>query len=244
MRDALVHPASDLRATTLACELAARLDLRPVSLPRPGGAPLDAALAVAPVGLRLYRTSRAPVVVLTPAAATVPRLQGTSLICGVQDDDDAACTAIAGALAERLGLSLMLVHVLRRSWTLGFAERSLMPGGIDRTVDELVAGRETVVRVAQAAGLDEPEYLMIRVRGGDAGQTLAAMARRERAAAVVVSASGQRSFRSAGIPSATRYLVRRCERPVIVCPRHPAAALCLREALTGASSPEPRRSWP
>ena len=211
MRDAIAHPVSDFAATAVARELAARLDLRRLELPRPrAAASLDAALAVAPVGLRLYRAPPIPVVVLTPAAAASPPLRGSSVVCGVDDDADAAGVAIAGALAERLGFLLVLVHV----WSK----------------DDRRDGRETVARVARAAGLDRPESVPVRLVRGAAGRTIAATARREGATLVVMC------------ESATGYLVRRCEHPVLVRPRNPAAARRLREALAPVGNAQAWRS--
>jgi nucleotide-binding universal stress UspA family protein len=223
MRDAIAHPARDSAAAALARELAARLGLRRVELPRPrAAASLDAALAVAPVGLGLYRAPRIPTVVLTPVAAASPPLRGTSVACGVQDDADAACVAIAAALAKGLALPLVLVHV--------------------HPMDDRGDARETVARVTRAAGLDRPEAVPARLVRGAPGRTLATAARREDAALVVVSESVRRLPKRALFVSATGYLVRRCERPVLVCPRDPAAAMRLRDALAPAANVQPWRS--
>ena len=221
MRDAIAHPARDCAAAAVGRELAGRLNLRRLQLPRPhAAASLDAALAVAPVGLRLYRGPRIPVVVLTPVAAALPPLRGSSVVCGVQDAADATCVAIAGALANGLRLPLVLVHVEPRR---------------DRG-----DGRATVARVARAAGLDRPEDVAVRLLRGAPGRAIAAAARRERAALVVVSESVRRLPKRAIFVSATGCLVRRCEHPVVVCPRDPAAAMRLREALAPARN---ARAW-
>jgi nucleotide-binding universal stress UspA family protein len=223
MHDAIAHPASDLAAAAVARELAARLNLRRLELPLPGAtASLDAALAVAPVGLALYRALRVPVVMLTPVAAASPPLRGSSVVCGVQDDADAACVAIAGAVAKRLRLPLKLVHV--------------------QAMNHRDDARETVARVARAAGLDRPEAVPAHLLRGAPGRTIAAAARREGAALVVVSESVRRLPKRALFVSATGYLVRRCEHPVLVCPRDPAAAMRLREALAPAGNAQAWRS--
>jgi len=223
MRDAIAHPATDSAAAALARELATRLDLRRLELPRPrAAASPDAALAVAPVGLELYRAPRIPLVVLTPVAAASSPLAGSSVVCGVQDDADAACVAIAGALATTLDLPLVLVHV--------------------EPMDDHGDARETVARVTRAAGLDHPEGVAVRLLRGAPGRTLAATARREGATLVVVSESVRRLPKRALFVSATGYLVRRCERPVLVCPRDPAAAMRLRDALAPAGDVQPWRS--
>jgi nucleotide-binding universal stress UspA family protein len=223
MRDAIAHPATDLAAAAFARELAGRLDLRRLELPRPrAAASLDAALAVAPVGLALYRAPRIPLLVLTPMAAASPPLAGSRVVCGVQDDADAACVAIAGALATTLGLPLVLVHA-------------------EPTDDRGDAGN-TVARVTRVAGLEHPEGVAVRLLRGAPGRTLAATARREGATLIVVSESVRRLPKRALFVSATKYLVHRCERPVLVCPRDPAAAMRLRDALVPAGNMQPWRS--
>ena len=214
MHDAIAHPASDLAAAAVARELAARLNLRRLELPLPGAtASLDAALAVAPVGLALYRALRVPVVVITPVAAASPPLRGSSVVCGV---------AIAGAVAKRLRVPLKLVHV--------------------QAMDHRDDARETVARVARAAGLDRREAVPAHLLRGAPGRTIAAAARREGAALVVVSESVRRLPKRALFVSATGYLVRRCDHPVLVCPRDPAAAMRLREALAPAGNAQAWRS--
>jgi nucleotide-binding universal stress UspA family protein len=221
LSDAIVHPAADLAAAALARELAARLDLRRLELPR-AAASLDAALAVAPARLGLYRAPRIPVVVLTRAAAALPPLRGSSLVCGVQDDADAASVAIADALARKLQLPLLLVHVL--------------------SIDERRDARDAVIAVARAAGLARPEDVPVRLLRGAPDRTLAATARRQDAALVVVSESVRRLPKRALCGSATAYLARRCHRPVLVCPRDPAAAMRMRAALAPAGDVQPRRA--
>jgi nucleotide-binding universal stress UspA family protein len=223
MRDAIAHPATDRAAAALARELAGRMNLRRLELPRPrADASLEAALAVAPVGLRLHHAPRIPVVVLTPAAAGRHQLRGSTIVCGVQDDADAACVAIAGVLAEWLELALILVHVEAR--------------------DDRGDARDTVARVARAAGLDHPASVPVRLLLGAVGRTIAAAARREDGALVVVSESVRRLPRRPAFASASGYLARRCEHPVLVCPRDPTAAMRLRNALLPARDAEAWRS--
>jgi nucleotide-binding universal stress UspA family protein len=243
MRDVIAHPGWHAPATAFARDLAARLQLRPVDLAWPGFS-VDAALAVAPVALRSHRAPTNPVVVLTRPAAAMAARHGASVVCGVQDDDDAACVAIAGALAEGLGLPLILVHVVPSVAlaTLAFAAASGMSAPITgRTVDDRAAGRETLDRVAGAAGLGRPATARVRLLRGTPGPTLAAAARREGAGLVVVSTSTRSRLQRALLRSATGYLLRRCERPVVVCPREPTAAMRLRAALTPVPDSRARR---
>jgi nucleotide-binding universal stress UspA family protein len=234
MHDVIAYPGWHISATAFARDLAARLHLRPVDLPWLGPS-LDAALAVAPVALRSSRAPTTPVVVLTRLAAATPQLQGASVVCGVQDDDDAACVAIAGALAKGLGLPLILVHVVP---SLALARlASCAPTGITpliagRTLDDPAADLEPLERVRRAAGIRRPDTAALRLVRGAPGPALAATASREEASLVVVSASERGRLQRALLGSAAGYLLRRCKRPVVVCPRDPAAAMRLRAALT------------
>jgi len=242
MRDVIAHPGWHAPATALARDLAASLHLRPVDLPWPGPS-VDAALAIAPVGLRSYRAPTTPVVVVTRRAAAMRLRHGAGVVCGVQDDDDAACGAIAGALAEGLGLPLILVHVLPpvALAPLAFGALTAVTAAITgRTVADHAVGRETLDRVTRAAGL-RPDDADARLMRGTPGPTLAATARREGSALVVVSASTRGRLRRALPGSAVAYLLRRCQRPVVVCPRDPAAAMRLREALTPLRGARARR---
>jgi nucleotide-binding universal stress UspA family protein len=233
MRDALAYPAWHAPTTGFARALASRLDLRPVELPWPGFG-LDAALAVAPAALRSFRAPTTPVVVLNGRTATTRPPGGGTVVCGVHQDDDAACAAIAGALADALGLHLILVHAVRSTvpaWH-AFAALSGMAFPLrPEDVEDPPAGRETVHRVATAAGLGQPGPAEIRVLHGAPGPTIVATARRERAALVVLSASTRGRLQRTLRGSTTGYLIRRSRRPIVVCPRDPAAAMRLREAL-------------
>jgi nucleotide-binding universal stress UspA family protein len=244
MRDALAHPAWHVRTTRFARALASHLDLRPVELPWPGFG-LDAALAVAPAALRSYRAPTTPVVVLNGRSATTQPPGGSSVICGVHDDD-AACAAIAGALADALGLQLILVHAVRSFAPASHAFAALSGMTFPLRAgdgEDPAAGREIVNRAATAAGLGQPGPAEFRVMHGAPGPAIVATARRERAAFVVVSASRRARLQQALRGSTTGYLIRRCPRPVVVCPRDPAAALRLREALTPIPVRGPTHRW-
>jgi hypothetical protein len=171
MRDVIAHPGWHAPATALAHELAGRLHLRPVDLPWPGPS-VDAALAVAPVALRSYSAPTTPVVVIPRRAAAMRRRHGCNVVCGVQDDDDAACVAIAGALADALGLPLILVHVMPSvapaPVALG-APIGLTAAIAGRTVADRANGRETLDRVTRAAGL-RPDGAEARLMRGTRAQ--------------------------------------------------------------------------
>jgi nucleotide-binding universal stress UspA family protein len=243
MRDVIAYPGWHVSASAFARDLAAHLQLRSVDLPWLGPT-VDAALAVAPVGLRSSRAATTPVVVLTRRAATATPQHAASVVCGVQDDDDAACVAIAGALAEGLGLPLILVHVVTSvaipPLAFGAQSETIAPIA-GRTGADPAAGPETLDRVARAAGLRRLDTGGFRLVRGTPGPTLAATVRREQASLVVVSRSKRGRLQQALLGSVAGYLLRRCERPVVVCPRDPAAAMRVRAALSPLPDPRARR---
>lgn len=234
MRDALAYPAWHAPTIRFARTLACWLDLRPLELPWPG-CTVDAALAVAPAALKAHRAPAMPVIVLNRRSADSTLPCGASVVCGVQDDDDPACAAIAGALAHALGLRLILVHAAPYHPPAVPALAGLSGMTVPVPASDLgapTAGREIIDRVVSAAGLGQPGSAQIRVMRGASGPTIVATARRERAAVVVVSASRRGRVQRALQGSTPGYLIRRCAHPVVVCPRDPATAMRLREALT------------
>jgi membrane protein implicated in regulation of membrane protease activity/nucleotide-binding universal stress UspA family protein len=197
----------------LARELASRLRLRPLECR--GRVPsVDAALAVAPVALRSYLAPTTPVVVLPRRAAAIRRHHGANVVCGVQDDNDAACVAIAGALADGLGLPLILVHVIPSVALapVAFGAPAITAHIAASTVADRANGRGTLERVTRAAGLP-PDGADARLMRGTPGPTIAATARREGSALVVVSASSRGRLQRALRGSATGYIVRHSSRP-------------------------------
>ena len=229
MPDTVAHFRGHVGSASFADALARRLDLRRSALPDGGLA--DAAIAVAPTGHRRHRAPTLPIVILTRSAAARPPLQGRSIVCAVRDESDAPATAIAAAVADGLGLPLLLMHVLAQ---LPEAVPAAMVGAavLPITVQHTARAEEMLDRVTTAAGLDDSDVDERRVRYGPPGPTLLALARVDDAALVVVSASGRPWARRVLAPSVTAHLVRHCDRPVLVCPLHPAPALRVREALS------------
>jgi nucleotide-binding universal stress UspA family protein len=95
--------------------------------------------------------------------------------------------------------------------------------------------RETIRRVATAGGVRDVGDALARVVRGTPGPTLVALGRSENAALVAVSASTRGPLVRTLMGSATGHLVRRCDRPVLVCPRDPASALRVREWLSAGA---------
>jgi hypothetical protein len=189
--DSIAHSCTHAGSVALARDLAQRLGLRPTPFSiaeRP-----DAALAVAPTSERRHGMPGLPVVVLSRRVATTSaELDGRLILCGVRDEADAPAVATAGAIAETLGLPLVLVHVLSPVPRVCVPEVAGVVGDYGFTVDDVSLATEQVERLVHAAGIDEADADRRTVTGN---------------------------------------LGRHCDRPVRVCPRHPAPAMRVREAL-------------
>jgi nucleotide-binding universal stress UspA family protein len=156
----------------------------------------------------------------------------------VHDEADAAAAAIAAAVARALELPLLLIHVVGPD--PGFVLASMAGCALPpRTSDDAERAVEMLDRLADAAGLDWADGAEGRLPHGPVGPTLAAAAQAEDAAMIVVSASARRRLLRAFAPSIAGSLVRCGDRPVLVCPRDPAPAMRVREALSDA----PQRAW-
>ena len=226
--DSIAHSCSHAGSAALAGDLARRLGLRATTFSRTE--PPDAALAVAPTSERRHGTPYVPVVVLGRRATTTSELDGRLILCGVRDEGDAPAVATAAAIAEILGLPLLLIHVL------SVVRRVCIPGAVGLvgdhgfTVEDVSRATEQVDRLVHAAGIGEADADRQMARGVP-GPTLAALAASQAAAMVVVSATARPWWSRALEPSVTGHLGRHCDRPVLVCPRHPAPAMRVREAL-------------
>jgi nucleotide-binding universal stress UspA family protein len=225
--DTIVQLADDVESVAFADVLADQLSLRRI----PFGATetAGAALAVAPAAGRHLREVALPTVTFT-RSATARRLEGRTVICGARDEGDAPALAIADAIAHVLELPLLVVHVLPAISAPAFPSWGVPPPHGPTRQDRLQAVA-MLDRLADAAGVDVPCDGGSRVLCGAAAAELAALARSEDAALVVVGGTNRSRLRRALLPSAANLLARRCDRPVAVCPRDPVAAMRVREAL-------------
>jgi nucleotide-binding universal stress UspA family protein len=223
------------RTAAVAKALAAAFDLWCV--PRGAIDERRAALTVAEASERRHHDPTTPVVVVPPGARVKADVTGRIVLCGIEDESDAPAAATAGALADALGRQLVLAHVMPPPAAVapGPIVPSLVRG---LTVEDRALARDRIGSVACAAGLEEPAAAR-RVLRGPPGPTLAAVARAHDAALVVVSASVRPLLVRALLGSATRYLARRSDRLLVVCPRDPRPAMRLREVL----APSPTHSW-
>lgn len=228
MTDSIAHSSIHAGSLALAKGLALRFDLRPMPFPvaeRP-----SAVLAVAPTSERRHRAAGLPVVILSHRVAATSELDGRLIVCGARDESDAPAAATAAAIADALGLPLVLVHVLSPTPRVMVPGAAAIPGEQGFTVADLDRATARLERLVDAAGIADAD-LDCRVVRGDTGPTLAALGRSEDAALVVVGATTRTWLSRALDPSVTGHLGRHCDRPVMVCPGDPAPAMRVREAL-------------
>jgi nucleotide-binding universal stress UspA family protein len=224
--DTVAQLADDVESVAFADALADRLGLRRIAF---GDSETSgAALAVAPAAGRHLRDVAVPTVTLT-RSATARGLQGRVVICGARDEGDAPALAIADAMACVLELPLLVVHVLPAIRAYAYPSLAVPPRGDTR--EDRAWAAAMLDRLAGAAGVAAPGDQGSRVLCGGAATELAALARTEDAALLVVSGTQRSWLQRALLPSATNLLARHGERPVIVCPRDPLAAMRVREAL-------------
>jgi nucleotide-binding universal stress UspA family protein len=232
MSDTIAFSPTHACSAAFADVLARRLDLRMKPFPAPD--PPGAVLAVAPAREHRHRAPPVPVLILTRSAEARAALPGRTVVCGVRDELDAPAAATAAAVAGALGLALVLVHVLGLGREILPASMA-SPAILSVTPEDVAWSDEMLARVLEAAGLREFDVADRRVECGIPGPALVTLGRSQDAGLVVVSASERPWPLRAVIPSVTGHLVRRSDRPVLVCPRDPAAAMRAREALAHPS---------
>jgi nucleotide-binding universal stress UspA family protein len=226
--DAIAHSCSHAASAALASDLARRLGLRATAFSTSDQP--DAALAVAPTSERRHGTPCVPIVVLGRRATTSSALDGRLILCGVRDEADAPAVATAAAIGETIGLPLLLIHVLPPVRQVCIPGAAAFVDDYGFTVEDVSRATEEVDHLVHAAGIGDSDADRQMARGVP-GPTLAALASSQAAAMVVVSATARPWWSRTLEPSVTRHLGRHCDRPVLVCPRHPAPAMRVREAL-------------
>ena len=154
----------------------------------------------------LARDARCPVAVV-PA---VPRLGGRKVICGVRDWADVATATAAHRFADALGLPLLLMHILPPAAGRGEAPSTL----------PLVArpwDHDAAYRLLEAVAETVGGAPTLSVELGSAGRRLAREAAAGEAGLVVVGAPTRGRLGAALTGSASAHLMRRSQRPLVIC---------------------------
>lgn len=155
---------------------------------------------------------------IDPAGSEIP---GRCVVLAMGEAPDVEAGRTARDLADALGLRLVLVHVLR-----GAIRRESLSGdgevGLEdrhwlesRARDALEQMSRTLAHGATGA---DGRYGELRLRAGPVADQVEELAREEDAAIVVVGSRGRGAVVSGTLGSVSRDLVRRLDRPVVVCP--------------------------
>jgi nucleotide-binding universal stress UspA family protein len=162
--------------------------------------------------------ARCPVVVVPAGAedASADRDGADgSVVCGVDGSTEAlTAVGVAGRLATRLGLRLVVVHArqnLQAAVAYPGARSSTPPvTGQEDSVAELVD--DVITRAHEAAGTDATDV----VEPGPPADVLERVAEREGARLIVIATRGAGGVRAAMLGSVARELAAHATRPVVV----------------------------
>jgi nucleotide-binding universal stress UspA family protein len=157
----------------------------------------------------------------------------SSIICGVDHSPNArAATRVAVKLAERLGLRLVLVHAIPADSP---QPKSTAPPAavLDREGIRRAAEREIAALLAELVEDAGAVDATGRCEHGSAPERLAAVAKEERAAMIVVGTRGEAAARAALLGSVSIATIQAAPCPVMVVP--PAVARERPEPLAAAA---------
>jgi nucleotide-binding universal stress UspA family protein len=158
---------------------------------------------------------------IDPAGSEIP---GRCVVLAMGEAPDVQAGRTARDLADALGLRLVLVHVLR-----GAIRRESLSGDGDVGLDDRhwlqSRARDALEQMSRvlahgATGADG-RHGELRLRAGPVADQVEELAREEDAAIVVVGSRGRGAVVSGTLGSVSRDLVRRLDRPVVVCPPVP-----------------------
>jgi nucleotide-binding universal stress UspA family protein len=153
--------------------------------------------------------------------STERRDMSTSIVCGVDGSADSqAALRVAGALAERLGLRLVVAHVAEPAY-IPYAAAAPFGGMAGRyaVMEEAESQKEAAERLLEdvvvAAGLVNAER---RTSLGVPAERLADIADETDAELIVVGSRGRGAFKSAFLGSVSNDVVGVARCPVLIVP--------------------------
>jgi len=166
----------------------------------------------------LARAPSCPVVVVPPRAVerSEALLAGRCVVAGVRDRRDIGTAHEAARIAQRLGLALTLANVLPASpqAALGPLPDALLIGA----AEDAELAEELLNDVARSISVNVPGDHEICVLKGATGLELECLADARHAAIVAVGSSERSPLDAALTGAASRHLMRRSRRPVMICP--------------------------
>ena len=141
-----------------------------------------------------------------------------SIVCGVDGSTNSAVAiTVAARMAERLGLRLVLAHVVEYVDPPYAAAGAVSASRATLTTldDQVRAGERLLTQMAEQGGVEQAEQ---RVVPGFAGERLADLADDEEAELLVVGSRGRGALKAALLGSVSTNLISVARVPVLVVP--------------------------
>jgi nucleotide-binding universal stress UspA family protein len=171
----------------------------------------------------LTRAPSRPVIVVPPRAVQRSEglLGGRCVVCGVRARRDVGTAREAAKIAQRLGLTQTFAHVLPASppKDVGPPADALLIGA----AEDAEIAKEMLDDVARSVSVNVPGDQEICVLKGATGFELERLADARHAAIVAVGSSDRSALDAALTGAASRHLMRRARRPVMICPTRNAS---------------------
>jgi nucleotide-binding universal stress UspA family protein len=182
---------------------------------------------VATASHRWHRDAAVPVVVVPDAARDREALAGEAVLCGARDERDVPAVRLPDVLARALGPPLVLARVVPADAIVVVGDGYPVPFLTEQR--DPLADRFRVRAIVAEAGIDFTGDQMIRVLTGEVGSALASEVVAADAAVLVAGRSRSRGLKRLVLGSDADELLRRCARPLVICPDEPTAQTGLGE---------------